>query len=104
MRFHSADIYERCNAFYVRYYTTENGRGVQRSEFLCEKDAKHRHPEAATVQALREEFMQQRRETQPPDEISKERTRWAIRESGPGSAFGWEKERLRITVIRSGLR
>lgn len=54
-------IYEASNKFYVQYRRTEiiDGvkRRVQRSEFLCEKDAKHKSVTDRAVKVKRDEFM-----------------------------------------------
>jgi integrase len=50
-------IYEASGKLYVQYRTTENGRRVQRSHFLCNKDDRHRSKSDRSVKLLRDEFM-----------------------------------------------
>ena len=50
-------IYERNNAFHVRFYVHENGVRKQRSYRLCTNDELHFSKDAPSVVALAEEFM-----------------------------------------------
>jgi integrase len=50
-------VYERCDSFFVRYYTRVDGRAKQVSHFLCKRDAKHRSADADSVLTLRDRFM-----------------------------------------------
>src|ERR1700722_19833303 len=50
-------IFERNNAFHVRYYAHENGVRRQRSRQLCRKDEQNCSKEAPSVVKLAEEFM-----------------------------------------------
>ncbi len=50
-------VFERNNAFHIRYYAHENGVRKQRSRKLCVKDDLHPHEFAPSVMALAETFM-----------------------------------------------
>jgi len=50
-------VYERCGAWFVRYYVTIGDKRVQRSKFLIAKDAKHPTKTCATVKNARDAFM-----------------------------------------------
>jgi integrase len=50
-------VYERCDSFFVRYYTRVDGRSKQVSKLLCRRDAKHSTVDADSVLALRDRFM-----------------------------------------------
>ncbi len=56
-RYQTGSVYERCDKFFVRYYTTIDGKRVQRSEFLHDKDAKHDSPHCKAVKKLRDDYM-----------------------------------------------
>lgn len=50
-------IYEASGKFYVQYRVAVNGKRVQRSFFLCEKDDRHRSKADRSVKLLRDEHM-----------------------------------------------
>ncbi len=50
-------IFERHNAFHVRYYAHENGVRKQRCRKLCVKDADHPSKTSQSVLTLAEDFM-----------------------------------------------
>jgi integrase len=50
-------IYVASGKFYVQYRVVVNGKRVQRSHFLCNKDDSHRSKSDRSVKLLRDEFM-----------------------------------------------
>jgi integrase len=50
-------IYAASGKFYVQYRVVVNGKRVQRSHFLCNKDDGHRSKSDRSVKLLRDEFM-----------------------------------------------
>lgn len=50
-------MFEKCNHFYVRYYTTVDGVRKQKAEPLCEKDDKHHSKKCKAVRLKLDEFM-----------------------------------------------
>jgi integrase len=50
-------IYLASGKFYVQYRVAVNGKRVQRSHFLCNKDDRHRSKSDRSVKLLRDEFM-----------------------------------------------
>jgi hypothetical protein len=50
-------IYSASGKFYVQYRVAVNGKRVQRSHFLCNRDDRHRPKSDRSVKLLRDEFM-----------------------------------------------
>jgi integrase len=57
MRLQKGSIYEAAGKFYVRYRVTENGTRVQKSEFLCDRDAAHPNEKHPSVKLLSDQVM-----------------------------------------------
>jgi len=69
-RYQTGSIYERCNSFFVRFYVNENGRRVQRSRFLADKDHKHFSSTCKAVKNLAADVMAEINGPENPAEIS----------------------------------
>src|SRR5438105_2786299 len=56
-RHQDGHVYERHGAFHVRHWTVSDGKRLQRSHKLCDKDDRHYSTKCAAVKSLCQEFM-----------------------------------------------
>jgi integrase len=56
-RYQQGYLYENHGAFFLRYYITANGKRVQKSELLHEKDDLHFSKKCPKIQALKQEVL-----------------------------------------------
>ena len=56
-RHQKGNLFEKCGAFYIRYYTRIGGVLKQKTKKLCAKDEKHHSKTCTPVRLLVDEFM-----------------------------------------------
>jgi hypothetical protein len=56
-RHQKGNLFEKCGAFYIRYYTRIGGVLKQKTKKLCAKDEKYHSKTCKAVRLLRDEFM-----------------------------------------------
>jgi integrase len=97
-RYQTGSVYERCGAFFIRYYRTELRAGqlkrTQRMEHLCDKDDKHYSKTCRAVRQKQEEFMHAVN-SQSPKRVSRDQP---ITEFWEQTYFPYVKENLRAST------